>query len=285
MAHATPVWFITGCSTGFGHELAKLVLERGWKAVVTARNAKRVASLVEGHEGNALAVSLDVTDAKQIAAATKAAVDKFGRIDVLVNNAGYGYQASVEEGDEAEIRAQFDANVFGLFAMTRAVLPVMREQKSGHIINITSVAGVIGFAGSGYYAASKHAVEGWADALSKEVEPLGLRVTCVEPGPFRTDWAGRSLKQTPSTIADYAETVGSRLKGTSEGSGKQAGDPRRAGEMMIAITQAKNPPHQLVLGAWGVDAVDKRLASVRKEFDTWRERGAATDYDEAAKAA
>ncbi len=285
MAHATPVWFITGCSTGFGHELAKLVLERGWKAVVTARDAKRVASLVEGHEGNALAVSLDVTDAKQIAAATKAAVDKFGRIDVLVNNAGYGYQASVEEGDEAEIRAQFDANVFGLFAMTRAVLPVMREQKSGHVINITSVAGVIGFAGSGYYAASKHAVEGWADALSKEVEPLGLRVTCVEPGPFRTDWAGRSLKQTPSTIADYAETVGSRLKGTSEGSGKQAGDPRRAGEMMIAITQAKNPPHQLVLGAWGVDAVDKRLASVRKEFDTWRERGAATDYDEAAKAA
>ena len=285
MAHATPVWFITGCSTGFGHELAKLVLERGWKAVVTARDAKRVASLVEGHEGNALAVSLDGTDAKQIAAATKAAVDKFGRIDVLVNNAGYGYQASVEEGDEAEIRAQFDANVFGLFAMTRAVLPVMREQKSGHVINITSVAGVIGFAGSGYYAASKHAVEGWADALSKEVEPLGLRVTCVEPGPFRTDWAGRSLKQTPSTIADYAETVGSRLKGTSEGSGKQAGDPRRAGEMMIAITQAKNPPHQLVLGAWGVDAVDKRLASVRKEFDTWRERGAATDYDEAAKAA
>ncbi len=285
MAQTTPVWFITGCSTGFGHELAKLVLERGWKAVVTARDAKRVADLVKDHESNALAVSLDVTDAKQIAAATKAATEKFGRIDVLVNNAGYGYQASVEEGEENEIRAQFDANVFGLFAMTRAVLPVMRKQKSGHIINITSVAGVIGFAGSGYYAASKHAVEGWADALAKEVEPLGLHVTCVEPGPFRTDWAGRSLKQTPNTIADYAETAGARLKGTSDGSGKQAGDPRRAGELMIEITEVKNPPRQLVLGAWAADAVDKRLSAIRKEFDTWRERGAATDYDEAAKAA
>ena len=287
MASLAPVWFITGCSTGFGRDLAELVLQRGWKAVVTARDAARVADLVEGHEADALAVSLDVTDAGQVAAAAKAALDTFGRIDVLVNNAGYGYQASVEEGDEAEIRAQFDANVFGLFAMTRAVLPVMRRQKSGHVINITSVAGVIGFAGSGYYAASKHAVEGWSDALAKEVEPLGLHVTCVEPGPFRTDWAGRSLKQTPSTIADYAETAGARLKGTSDGSGKQAGDPRRAGELMIEITRAENPPRQLVLGAWGVDAIDKRLSAVRKEFDAWRERGAATDYDtkEPAKAA
>ena len=284
MASTTPVWFITGCSTGFGRELAELVLARGWKAVVTARDETRVADLVEGHEADALAVSLDVTVAEQVAAATRAALDKFGRIDVLVNNAGYGYQASVEEGVEAEIRAQFDANVFGLFAMTRAVLPVMRRQKSGHVINITSVAGLIGFAGSGYYAASKHAVEGWSDALAKEVEPLGLHVTCVEPGPFRTDWAGRSLKQTPSTIADYAETAGARLKGTSDGSGKQAGDPRRAGELMIEITQAENPPRQLALGAWGVDAVDKRLSAVRKEFDVWRERGAATDYDDTGTA-
>ena len=131
MAQATPVWFITGCSTGFGRDLAELVLERGWNAVVTARDEKRVVDLVKGHEANALAVSLDVTDDKQIAAATKAAADKFGRIDVLVNNAGYGYQSSIEEGDDAEIRAKFDANVFGLFAMTRAALPVMRAQKSG----------------------------------------------------------------------------------------------------------------------------------------------------------
>ncbi len=285
MAQANPVWFITGCSTGFGRELAELVVARGWKAVVTARDKSRVADLVKGHEADVLAVSLDVTDASQIEAATKAATDKFGRIDVLVNNAGYGYQAAIEEGEDNEIRAQFDANVFGLFAMTRAVLPVMRAQRSGHIINITSVAGFIGFAGSAYYSASKHAVEGWSDALAKEVEPLGMHVTCVEPGPFRTDWAGRSLKQTPNKIKDYAETAGARLKGTSDGSGKQAGDPRRAGELMIEITQAKNPPHQLVLGAWGVGAVDKRLTSMRQEFDAWRDRGAATDYEDKVEAA
>jgi len=211
MASDTPVWFISGCSTGFGRELAKLVLARGWRAVVTARDAGRVADLADGAEDRALAVSLDVTDQAQIDDAVAQAKAKFGRIDVLVNNAGYGYQASVEEGEESEIRAQFDANVFGLFALTRAVLPIMRAQKSGHVINITSVAGLVGFPGSGYYAASKHAVEGWSDALLAEVQPLGINVTCVEPGPFRTDWAGRSLKQTPVKIADYAETAGKRL--------------------------------------------------------------------------
>ena len=279
---ATPVWFITGCSTGFGRDLARLVLARGWRAVVTARDKSRVVDLTEGHEDRALAVDLDVTDAGQIAAAVGAAKSDFGRIDVLVNNAGYGYQSSVEEGEEDQIRAQFDANVFGLFAITRAILPTMREQRRGHIINITSVAGLIGFPGSGYYAASKHAVEGWADALSKEVEPLGIHVTCVEPGPFRTDWAGRSLRQTPTRIADYEETAGTRLKGTAEKSGTQAGDPAKAGEVMIEISQSAKPPRQLVLGAWGVDAVDKRLAAMRDEFESWRRRGAATDYDDAA---
>ncbi|MSE19083.1 SDR family NAD(P)-dependent oxidoreductase, partial [Pantoea agglomerans] len=141
---------------------------------------------------------------------------RFGTIDVLVNNAGYGYQSSVEEGVESEIRAQFDANVFGLFALTRAVLPAMRKARSGHVINITSVAGLIGFASSGYYSASKHAVEGWSDSLALEAGPLGIRVTCVEPGPFRTDWAGRSLHQTPSTLPDYAETAAARTKATAE---------------------------------------------------------------------
>lgn len=173
MASDTPVWFISGCSTGFGRELAKLVLARGWRAVVTARDADRVADLAKGAEDRALALSLDVTEQAQIDDAVAQAKAKFGRIDVLVNNAGYGYQASVEEGVESEIRAQFDANVFGLFALTRAVLPVMRTQKSGNIINITSVAGQVGFPGSGYYAASKHAVEGWSDALLAEVKPLG----------------------------------------------------------------------------------------------------------------
>ena len=281
MDTSTPVWFITGCSTGFGRDLAKLVLDRGWRAVVTSRDQAKVTDLTDGHGERALALSLDVTDGRQVMDAAEEARRAFGRVDVLVNNAGYGYQSSVEEGEEAEIRAQFDANVFGLFAMTRAILPYMRAQRSGHIINVTSVAGLVGFPGSGYYAASKHAVEGWSDALLAEVAPLNIAVTCVEPGPFRTDWAGRSLKQTENRIEDYAETAGARLKGTAEKSGTQAGDPVKAGEIMIAITEEPNPPRHLVLGAWGIDEVGKRYEARRAEFDKWRERGAATDYDAA----
>jgi NAD(P)-dependent dehydrogenase (short-subunit alcohol dehydrogenase family) len=273
-----PVWFITGCSTGFGRELAKLVIARGWPTVVTARNKSSVADLVEGHEKNALAVTLDVTDAGQIAAAVKQAEEHFGRIDVLVNNAGYGYQASVEEGEEKEILAQFDANVFGLFALTRAVLPLMRAQRKGHVINITSVAGLIGFPGSGYYAASKHAVEGFTDALAIEGAPLGIKATCVEPGPFRTDWAGRSLKQTPNKIADYADTVGARLKTTSANSGKQQGDPVRAGEAMIRITEAENPPRHLVLGEFGYNAVTAKLKERLEQIEKWRDASVGADF-------
>ncbi|MGA1802780.1 oxidoreductase [Rhizobium sp. HT1-10] len=277
---STPVWFITGCSTGFGRELAKLVLERGWRAVVTARDKARVADLVEGHEGTALALDLDVTDRAQIVAATKAAEEKFGQIDVLVNNAGYGYQASIEEGDDDAIRAQFDANVFGLFAMTRAVLPGMRKRRRGHIINITSVAGLVGFPGSGYYAASKHAVEGFSDALATEGRPLGIKVTCIEPGPFRTDWAGRSLQQTASTIADYDETVGARLKATTGNSGKQKGDPVRAAQAMIMVTELEHPPRHLVLGSFGVDAVSKRLSDSLAEIEQWRDTSLGADFPE-----
>jgi NAD(P)-dependent dehydrogenase (short-subunit alcohol dehydrogenase family) len=278
MASDTPVWFISGCSTGFGRELAKLVLARGWRAVVTARDAGRVADLAEGAEDRALAVSLDVTDQAQIDDAVAQAQAKFGRIDVLVNNAGYGYQASIEEGEDSEIRAQFDANVFGLFALTRAVLPIMRGQKSGHVINITSVAGLVGFPGSGYYAASKHAVEGFSDALLAEVKPLGINVSCVEPGPFRTDWAGRSLKQTPVAIADYAETAGKRLDSTREVSGTQAGDPVRAGEAMIALAEDTNPRRHLVLGRWGYDAVAEKMAARLKEIEAHKADSLGADF-------
>jgi NAD(P)-dependent dehydrogenase (short-subunit alcohol dehydrogenase family) len=271
LKHESPVWLITGCSTGFGRELAQLVIGKGWRAIVTARDSERVADLVKDAEDRAIALDLDVTDKSQIDAVIATAREKFGRIDVLVNNAGYGYQSTVEEGEEDEIRAQFDTNVFGLFAITRAVLPLMRAQKSGNIINITSVAGLIGFAGSGYYAASKHAIEGWSDSLRAEVEPLGIDVTCIEPGPFRTDWAGRSLRQTPNTIADYAETAGARLAGTRAASGSQAGDPVRAAEVMIEICRKANPPRHMVLGAWGFDAVadrmEKRLEEVRRHKD------------------
>jgi NAD(P)-dependent dehydrogenase (short-subunit alcohol dehydrogenase family) len=275
---SSPVWFITGCSTGFGRELARLVLDRGWRAVVTARDSSRVQDLTTGHEDRALPLSLDVTDAGQVAASVKAAEARFGAIDVLVNNAGYGYQAPIEEGDDAEIRAMFEANVFGLAAMIRAVLPGMRARRRGHIVNISSVAGFVGFPGSGYYAATKHAVEGLSDSLAREVEPLGIKVLCVEPGPFRTDWAGRSLKQTPSRIADYADTVASRMQATSDISGKQPGDPVRACAAMIKAVEAPNPPRHLVLVAFGVEAVRGKLAGVIEEIDAWKETSLGADF-------
>ncbi len=275
---ASPVWFITGCSTGFGNALARQVLARGWQAVITARDKSRVTELAQKGGDRALALDLDVTDAAQVTAAVRAADARFGHIDVLVNNAGYGYQATVEEGDDGEIRRQFDANVFGLFAMTRAVLPGMRERKRGHIINITSVAGLVGFPGSGYYAASKHAVEGWSDSLAAETKPLGIHVTCVEPGAFRTDWAGRSLKQTPNRIAAYAETAGKRLTGTAEGSGSQPGDPERAAEAMIRLTEEANPPRHMVLGAVGNEAVIAKLKASLAEIERSRAAGEATDF-------
>jgi NAD(P)-dependent dehydrogenase (short-subunit alcohol dehydrogenase family) len=273
-----PVWFITGCSTGFGRELARLVLERGWRTVVTARDSHRVADLVEQYGDRALALSLDVVDQAQIDAAVAAAGERFGRIDVLVNNAGYGYQSSIEEGEDHEIRAQFDANVFGLFALTRAVLPGMRERRAGAIVNVTSVAGLVGFPSSGYYAASKHAVEGFSDSLAAEVAPLGIAVTCVEPGPFRTDWAGRSLRQTPSTIADYAGTAGARMESTKGVSGNQPGDPVRAAEAMIAAVERDTPPRHLVLGKWGYDAVTERLRARVAEIEAQRDAALGADF-------
>jgi len=278
----TPVWFITGCSTGLGRSLAKAVLDRGWRAVVTARDTSKLADLVEGAGERALAVELDLLNPAHIAAAAAAAHDKFGRVDVLVNNAGYGYQASVEEGVDAEIRELFETNVFGLFALTRAILPGMRARRRGHVISVTSIAGFIGLPGSGYYAATKHAVEGWSEALAAECGPLGIHVSCVEPGPFRTDWAGRSLRQTPSQIADYAQSVDARMKATSRRSGTQRGDPERAAAVMIRLTELETPPQHLVLGASGFDMVTEHLRRTAAEVEAWRELGASADFPDKA---
>ncbi|GAB7524503.1 oxidoreductase [Paraburkholderia sp. 2C] len=274
----TPVWFITGCSTGFGRELARAVLARGWRCVATARNKASLADLADGASDRLLTLDLDVTDAKQIGVTVEAALKRFGSIDVLVNNAGYGYQAAIEEGVEAEIRAQFDVNVFGLFAMTRAVLPSMRARRKGHVLNITSLAGLAGYAGSGYYAASKHAVEGWSDSLAIEVGPLGIKVICVEPGPFRTDWAGRSLRQTPNRIADYADTAGKRMQNTAQSTGTQQGDPVRAAQTMLKITEVSDPPRNLPLGAASLEGGTKRLRDLLDDIEKWRETSLGADF-------
>src|SRR5450756_2182158 len=227
----SPVWCITGCSTGFGKELARLVLARGWRAVVTARNPDQLKELVSGKEKDALAVQLDEK--------------KFGQINVLVNNAGYGYIAAIEEGEEDQVRAMFETNFFGLVDLTKAVLPGMRKRRSGHIVNFSSIGGLVSFAATGYYHATKYAVEGLSESLSIEVAPLGIKVLIVEPGPFRTDWAGRSLLESKIVIDDYASTAGERRRQTHERSGRQQGDPARAAEAIIEAISSENPPLHL----------------------------------------
>ncbi len=275
---AAPVWFITGCSTGFGRELARLVLERGWRAVVTARNPDQVEDLVQGHEDSAIALKLDVTDEGQVTEAAKAAMDRFGQIDVLVNNAGYGYLAAIEEGEDREVRAMFEANFFGLAAMTRAVLPGMRARHSGCIVNISSIGGLASFPATGYYHATKYAVEGLSESLAQEVGPLGIKVVIVEPGPFRTNWAGPSIKQSATRIADYEATAGVRRAQTEARSGKQPGDPVRAAEAIIAAVQSPEPPLHLVLGKPALDIARNKLAALKKDFDTWEATTLGADF-------
>lgn len=276
-----PVWLITGCSTGFGREIAREVLDRGWRAVVTARDPSKVEDLVAGHPGSALALALDVTNPAQVRASVKAAEERFGGIDVLVNNAGYGYLSAVEEGEDTEIRDMFEVNFFGLADVIRTVLPGMRRVRRGHIVNITSVGGLIGNPGSAYYAASKFAVEGLSEALGKEVAPLGIKVMAVEPGPFRTDWAGRSLKQTSQPIKDYEQTSGARRKQIAGYSGQQPGDPERAARAIVDAVLSPTAPSHLVLGRQGLGAVRQKLDTLRSEIEAWETTTLGADYPEA----
>jgi NAD(P)-dependent dehydrogenase (short-subunit alcohol dehydrogenase family) len=273
-----PVWLITGCSTGFGREVAKLVLERGWRAVVTARDPAKVADLVEGHGNRALALALDVTDRSQIDAAVGAATACFGRIDVLVNNAGFGYLGAIEEGEDGAVRALFDTNVFGLVDMTKAVLPAMRAQRSGLIVNISSIGGLVSSAGTGYYHATKYAVEGLSESLAAEVKPLGIDVLIVEPGPFRTLWAGASMTQSPTHLEAYAATAGERRKLITGRSGNQPGDPVRAAQAIIDAALSNTPPLRLLLGQWALGLARKKLDALRHDFDAWEATTLGADF-------
>lgn len=259
-----PVWFITGCSTGFGRELAKNVLERGYRVVVTARDVAEITPLE--NIGNALILRLDVTDIKQVRAAVHEAEEHFGRIDVLVNNAGIGYFAALEESEEAEVRKMFEVNVFGLGRMTQAVLPGMRKNGRGSIVNVSSIGGMVGFPALAYYNATKFAVEGMSEALRKEVEPLGLRVMVVEPSGFRTDWAGRSANESKVQIEAYAGTAGQGRGNLRAISGKQAGDPVRAAEAIVKAIEMENPPHHLLLGNDAYEAAMAKVIGLQKEF-------------------
>jgi NAD(P)-dependent dehydrogenase (short-subunit alcohol dehydrogenase family) len=273
-----PVWLITGCSTGFGRELAKLVLERGWRAVVTARDPVKVADIAEGQGERALVVALDVTDHTQVDAAVAATLQRFGRIDVLVNNAGYGYLAAIEEGEDDAVRALFETNVFGLIDMTKAVLPAMRVQKSGLIVNVSSIGGLSSFAGTGYYHGTKYAVEGLSESLAGELKPLGIGVLIVEPGPFRTLWAGASMQQSATRLADYAATAGERRKLITGRSGNQPGDPVRAAQAIIDAALSETPPLRLLLGQAALGLARKKLELMRSDFDSWEATTLGADF-------
>lgn len=277
---AKPVWFITGCSTGFGRQLALHTLSLGYPTVVTARNPQQVQDIVAGHEENALVLTLDVTDQAQVEAAVKAAEERFGHIDVLVNNAGVGYFGSFEESDLDDVRNMFEINVWGLSAMTRAALPGMRARRSGSIVNISSVGGVAAFPSLSFYNATKFAVEGLSEALSQEVAPLGIKVLLVEPGPFRTDWAGRSANEAAHGIGDYKETAVARANMVRNYSGKQPGDPVRAAIAIVKAVEAEQPPLRLLLGKAALTFARTKVKALSADFDAWAEVTEGADFPE-----
>jgi NAD(P)-dependent dehydrogenase (short-subunit alcohol dehydrogenase family) len=272
-------WLITGCSSGLGRALAEAVIMAGHNAVVTARDPNRVADLFEGNSDRVLALALDVTDRAQISNVVSQAEDRFGGIDVLVNNAGYGYRAAVEEGDEADIRAQFETHFFGPVFLIKAVLPGMRARRSGAIVNISTIGVQIMPVGSGYYAASKAALEAMSGSLYAELKSLGISVTLVEPGAFRTDFAGRSLTQSTTVIENYAETAGKRRKEHDRVHGTQPGDPAKAAQAIIEAVESDEPPAFLLLGTDAL-ATYRRLNAARLEsIDKWERLTTRTDID------
>lgn len=262
-------WLITGCSTGIGREIARAALEAGHSVVVTARRRETVADFVDTFGDRAVAVALDVTDKEQIAAAVAAADDAFGGVDVLVNNAGYGYMSAVEEGDDAEVRKLFDTNYFGVVDTIKAVLPAMRVRKSGHIVNISSMTGLVANPPNAYYSSTKFALEALTEALAQEVGPLGIKVTAIEPGAFRTDWARRSMQESSTPIGDYDDGVGTRKTLIKEFADHLPGDPRKVAEAVLTVTALEEPPLRLLLGRDVLKAVRDKIAALSASIDEW----------------
>jgi NAD(P)-dependent dehydrogenase (short-subunit alcohol dehydrogenase family) len=272
-------WLITGGSTGLGRALAKAAIAAGHNAVVTARDVAKVTDLADATRERVLAVALDVTKPAQVTSAVQQADQRFGGVDVLVNSAGYGYRGAVEEGDDADVRTLFETHFFGTVAMIKAVLPGMRARRSGAIVNISSIAAQLTPVGSGYYAAAKAAIEGMSGALRGELAPLGISVTVVEPGAFRTDFAGRSLTQSATVIDDYAATAGQRRKETDTMDGNQAGDPAKAGAAIFAAVESSEPPALLLLGPDALAAYRYIAERRADEIAKWEELTSGTNFD------
>ncbi len=264
-----PVWLITGCSTGIGREIARAALEGGERVALTARKPETVSDLVAEFPDRAVALALDVTDSEQIDAAVAATESAFGRLDVLVNNAGYGYVSAVEEGVDDDVRQMFDTNFFGAIAMIKAVLPGMRARRSGYIVNISSMTGLVSNPGNVYYSASKFALESLSEGLAKELMPLGLRVSVVEPGLFRTDWASRSMHESKPSIPDYEATIGVRRELIRSSSGGEPGDPRKVGEAVLMLSHLDSPPLRLLLGSDVLGATRAKLTEFLASMEEW----------------
>jgi NAD(P)-dependent dehydrogenase (short-subunit alcohol dehydrogenase family) len=273
-------WFITGVSTGFGRALAEVLLARGDRVVGTLRNEAQREAFGKLLAGKSFGYLLDVRDHDNVQRVVAQIEKEVGAIDVLVNNAGYGYEGSIEEATPEAVRAQFDVNLFGAISVLQAVLPFMRQRRAGHVLNITSMGGLTTFPGVGVYNASKFALEGINEALANEVKGFGIKVTAIEPGGFRTDWAGRSMTRAGRTIADYDALLTPISAARAARSGKQQGDPRRAALAMIKVVEAENPPVHLLLGTDALKFVREKIASLSSEIDAWEAVSASTDFPE-----
>ena len=260
---------MTGCSTGIGRAIARAALEKGHRVAVTARDAARVADLAAEFPGRALAVTLDVTRHEQVEASVRDTEAALGPIDVLVNNAGYGYVAALEEGEDAEVRKMFDTNYFGVVDMIKAVLPGMRRRRSGYIVNISSMTGLVSNPGALYYSSSKFAMESVSEGLRKELAPFGIRVSVVEPGAFRTDWGSRSMQESKVRIADYDATVGRRRELMRTGGGAPHGDPRKVGEAVVMLSELGDPPLHLLVGPDVYEAFRAKLRELDASLTEW----------------
>ena len=277
-AKSARVWFITGSSSGFGYLLAKEALRRGDRVIATARNASQIDDLTTLYPDTARVFTFDVTKPAEIESIARLAPTAFGHIDILVNNAGYGVNGAIEEVSEDEFEPMFQTNIYGLIRTTRAFLPHFRQRRSGHIFNLSSIGGLIGGAGWGFYNVTKFAVEGFSEALAAELKPLGIHVTVVEPGPFRTDFLGRSGKLAAKELPEYKDTAGKAREYLETQSGKQPGDPQKAVEAIIAAADSPNPPLHLILGKIALTRFRDKLAQWQKEIAAWEPVTVGADF-------
>ena len=275
------VWFITGSNSGFGRSLTEAVLAKGDRVVATTRHPEEIEDLVKQYTETIKVVRLDITDKEEISKAIDTALQTFGRVDVLVNNAGFGTLGAVEEISDDKVRYQFEVNCFGTLNLTKAMLPHFRQKKSGHILNVSSVGGFTSFPGTGIYSATKFAIEGYSEALAKEIVPLGIKLTLVEPGAFRTEFAGDSLATPDEQIDDYEETAHKFVKMQSEMNGEQPGDPDKAARAMIKVVESDNPPMRLVLGEDALKATRQKIETFQKELNEWEDVTLSTSFEDA----